>query len=191
MGDRFIRWYRESGNIPAFSQQAAAFARCGITIRNPSTGSATVINVDGDDVPVDIDALAGLLALRVPSVSVNWWISPNINVVSEFTHEPLGCEIQTFWLDGLDFTEIGVVEAAITHAMENVPTQTRALVGDIHGITDAGDWDSFVLYEGSEIPGVVDSLILESELAGRVISSSAPLRKESVGEGYLTRISAG
>jgi hypothetical protein len=189
MGDGFIRWYRESGKDSVFSDQVAAFAQCGITFAHPETGAATVINVDGEDAPVSFEALAWLIGLRIPSVTVNWWISSDANLVSEYSHEPLGCEIQTFWLDGLNFEELEVVRSAVVTAIGQVSAPTRALVYDIQGVTDADDWDSVILYEGTELPGVVDSLLMGPKVADRILSTSGRLRGEVV-ERNLTRIIA-
>jgi hypothetical protein len=189
MGDGFIRWYRESGKDPIFSDQVAAFNRCGVTIAHPKTDAATVINVDGDDVPVDLEVLAWVIGVRASSINVNWWLSPDVNVVGEYSHEPLGCEIQTFWLDGLNFEEVEVIKSAVMSAIVQVSTSTRALVCDIEGVTDADDWNSVILYEGTELPGVVDSLLLGPEVSDRIISNSGKLRGEVVGRN-LTRIIA-
>jgi hypothetical protein len=189
MGDGFIRWYRESGKDPIFYDQLASFNRCGVTIAHPDTGAATVINVDGDDVPVDLEALAWVIGLRASSINVNWWLSPDVNVVGEYSHEPLGCEIQTLWLDGLNLEEVEVIKSAVMSAIDHVSTPTRALVCDVQGVTDADDWDSVILYEGTELPGVVDSLLLGPEVADRILSASGRLRGEAAGHG-LARIIA-
>ncbi|MFD4943092.1 hypothetical protein ACFWNT_11250 [Streptomyces sp. NPDC058409] len=187
MGDGFIRWYRELGKDSVFSEQVAAFDRCGVTFAHPETGTATVINVDGDDVPVSFEALAWLIGLRISSVTVNWWISPDTNLVGNYSHEPLGCEIQTFWLDGLNLEEVELVKSAVKSAIDHVSTPTRALVCDVQGGTDADDWDSAILYEGAELPGAVDSLLLRSEVSDRIVSNSGYLRGEAVGHN-LTKI---
>ncbi|WP_159038900.1 hypothetical protein [Streptomyces sp. NRRL WC-3605] len=184
MGDGFIRWYRESGETSIFSGQVATFDRSGVTIAHPDTGIVTVVNVDGDDVAVDFERLGWVIALRIPSVTVNWWISAETNVVSTYSHEPLGCEVQTFWLDGVDTSEVQTLMSAIMSTISQVPTPTRALVCDVQGLTDADDWDSVALYEGADIPGAVDSVLLGKGVADRVLSA-AGLCGEAVGFGLV------
>jgi hypothetical protein len=187
MGDGFIRWYRESGKYSAFSDQVAAFERCGVTLTHPGIGAPTVINVDGDDVAVDLEMLKWVVELRIPSLTVNWWTSPDANVVGTYSHEPLGCEVQTFWLDGLNIAEMEILESAVMSAISRVPTPTRALVCDVQGATDADDWDSVILYEGTEIPGSVDSLLVSPSAADQLISASRFLHSERLRNG-LTKI---
>ncbi|MFJ2829954.1 hypothetical protein ACIPC1_20760 [Streptomyces sp. NPDC087263] len=167
----------------------AAFDQCGVTFAHPETGAATLINVDGDDIPVNIETLACLIGLRISSVTVNWWISSDTSLVGNYSHEPLGCEIQTFWLGGLNFEELEVARSAVVTAIGQVSAPTRALVYDPQGATDADGWDSVILYDGSELPGVVDSLLLGPEVADRILSASGRLRGEVL-EHNLTRIIA-
>ncbi|MBQ0997396.1 hypothetical protein [Streptomyces sp. RK62] len=172
MGDGFIRWYRESGSNSIFSCQVVAFDRNGVTIAHPDTGVVAVVNVDGDDVAVDFERLAWLIGLRTPSVTVNWWISPDTNAVGTYSHEPMGCEVQTFWLDGVNASEVQTLKSAIMSTISQVSTPTRALVCDVRGLTDVDDWDSVALYEGAKIPGAVDSLLLGQGVADRVLSAA-------------------
>lgn len=187
MGDGFIRWYREAGAESVFSDQVTAFSRHGIDLANPATGVATVVNVDGDDVPVASEVLDLIIWLRLPSISINWWISADVNVVDSYTHEPLGCEVQAFWVDGLKLEEAQAFNSAVMSIVSRVSTPTRALVCDYRGNTDADDWNSVALYGGVEIPGTVDSLLLSEDPSRRVLSNSTRLRGVAVGDS-LTRV---
>lgn len=119
------------------------FGQFGITVKNPATGVVAAVNVDGDDVPVTCDELEWLLGLRLSPVTMNWWLSSDTNLVAEYSYEPLGCEIQTFWLDGLSGKEVDAVTRAVLS-----PTPTRALVFDFDEATEPDDWDSLALYGG-------------------------------------------
>ncbi|MEU8586880.1 hypothetical protein AB0C59_07700 [Streptomyces sp. NPDC048664] len=189
MGDGFIRWYREAGAESVFSDQVTAFNQHGVTLEHPTTKVATVVNVDGDDVPVDFDVLDQLVGLRLPSISINWWITADVNVVDSYACEPLGCEVQTFWVDGLRLEQIKAFSSAVMSTVSRVSTPTRALVCDYRGITDADDWDSVVLYGGVEIPGYVDLLLLGEEPSQRILSNSTRLRGAVAGDS-LTRVTA-
>ncbi|GAA2349058.1 hypothetical protein OKJ48_22620 [Streptomyces kunmingensis] len=188
--DGFIRWYREMGKSSAFSEQIAAFERSGVTLNHADANSASLVNVDGDDVSIEIDALRQVLELRVPSVSVNWWLTSGTNVVGEYAHEPLGCEIQTFWMDGVSLPEAKTFASAVTAAASAVATPTRALICDYQGITDADDWNSVALYGQDRIPGLVDSLLLDGEIACRVLEKAPMLRGQAAGPSIIRLTSA-
>ncbi|QNP74815.1 hypothetical protein IAG44_38775 [Streptomyces roseirectus] len=171
MGDGFIRWYRERGAESVLSDQVAVFGRYGVTLAHPTTKAMSVINVDGDDVPLDFKVLDLVIRLRIPSVTINWWFSADTNVVASYEYQPFGCEVQTFWLDGLTAEEARTFESAVVAAVSEVSTPTLALVCDYRGVTDADDWDSLALHGGTEIPGNVESLLLNEELSRRVMSN--------------------
>ncbi|MEV7480841.1 hypothetical protein [Streptomyces halstedii] len=186
MADGFIRWYRELGAESVFADQVAEFERNGVTLTHPDSGVISVINVDGDDVGVEFETLEMIVGVRLPSVTTNWWVSSSSNVVGEFSHEPLGCEIQTFWLDGLTHAEVESFSVAVMAVMGAVAPLTRALVCDYRGITDADDWDSPILYGGDKIPGVVDDLLAGPDLVRHILANST-LRAEREGD-TLTRL---
>ncbi|MFK0121321.1 hypothetical protein [Streptomyces sp. NPDC090994] len=160
-----------------------------MTIANPATGLMSIVNVDGESVPVESRTIPRLIGLRIPSITVNWWLSSDVDVVGTHTHEPMGCEIQTFWLDGLDFEEVETIRMAVISAIRRVSTPTRALVFDKQGITDANDWDSVLLYGGTQLPGVVESLLLGPEVSSKVLQASGSLTGEYI-EGGLMRVLA-
>ncbi|GAQ51112.1 hypothetical protein [Streptomyces acidiscabies] len=189
MGDGFIRWYRERGAESVLSDQVAVFGRHSVTLAHPATKAPSVINVDGDNVPLDFEVLDLIIGLRLPSVSINWWLSADVNVVDSYAYEPLGCEVQTFWLDGLNAEEAQTFTSAVISTVLEVSTPTLALVCDYRGITDADDWDSLALYGGTEIPGNVDPLLLNEELSRKVMSNSTRLQGETAGKN-LTRVTA-
>jgi len=189
VGDGFIRWYRNRGSKSILSDQVATFGRHGITLAHPVTKATSVINVDGDDIPLDFEVLDLIIGLRLPSVSINWWLSADVNVVDSYTYEPFGCEVQTFWLDGLNAEEAQTFKSAVMSTVLEVPTPTLALVCDYQGVTDADDWNSLTLYGGTKIPGNVESLLLNEELSRKVTSNSTHLQGEAAGKN-LTRVTA-
>lgn len=187
MGDSFIRWYREVELGSVFSDQVAEFGRFGISLTHPVTNVVTLVNVDGDDITVGLRELTWLIGLRIPSVTVNWWMSPDVSVLSTYSNEPLGCEVQTLWLDGLNSEEAEVVHAATLSTVNRVPAGTRALLSDTQGRTDAESWDSVILHGGCEIPGEIDSLLLSADISSRLLSRSVHLRGIEVSQ-TLTRV---
>ncbi|MEU4209248.1 hypothetical protein AB0F13_04435 [Streptomyces sp. NPDC026206] len=183
MSDAFIRWYRESATTPVLAEQVELFAKHGIQLRHPALGAVMAIDVEGNNVPLEREELDRLLGLRISSITMNWWFSENVNVVDEYSYEPLGCEIQTFWLDGLTGEEAQRVETALTEAATRFPTPTRALVIDRRGISDPDDWDSIILYEGQMVPEFPDRVIVQGQVASRFLQASPELLREEGGSG--------
>ncbi|MCH0541181.1 hypothetical protein I3F58_16730 [Streptomyces sp. MUM 203J] len=185
MADGFVRWYRESGDVSVFGEQAGLFRRYGIVLEHPVAGAALVLNVEGDDVPMEQEELRRLLGLRLASITMNWWFSADTNVIGSFTHEPFGCEVQTLWLDGLSPEEAGTVEAAVTAAAAGLPTPSRAVIVDRRGIHDPEDWDSIVLHEGDGFPGVPDCVIAGEAVTRKLLAAEPGLGEEDLGGGLV------
>lgn len=183
MADGFIRWYRESGATSVFAEQVELFKAHGIGLVHPVKGAAVVLNVEGDDVLMSQEALGRLLGLRFASITMDWWLSADTNVIDEYEYQPHGCEIQTLWLDGLTLEEADTVEAAVVAAGTGFPTPTRAVIVDRRGIGDPDDWDSAVLYDGEELPVVRDRVLVREPLTEKLLRSSPELRSEEIGAG--------
>ncbi|MGW2818943.1 hypothetical protein [Streptomyces sp. NPDC001415] len=187
MADGFIRWYRESGATSVFAEQVALFQAHGMALVHPVRGQATVIDIEGEDVPMSQEELGRLLSLRFSSVSMNWWLSADTNVIDRYTYEPFGCEIQTLWLDGLYTEEMQLVESAVIAATTQLPIPTHAVVIDRRGTSDPDDWDSLMLHDGTKVPRFPDSVIAQEPITEKLMRAAPGLAKESVGD-YLTRL---
>jgi hypothetical protein len=182
MADGFIRWYREAAATPVFAQQSEIFERCGIVLVHPVRGGAVVLDVEGDAVVMQPKELGHLLALRIASLTMNWWFSADNNVIDQYVYEPLGCEIQTLWLDGLTAEQMDAVEAAVLAATRELPVPTRAVIVDRKGAGDPEDWDSAVLYEGDRLPPFPDRVFARDPLAQQFLRSP-DLRHQEGGRG--------
>ncbi|MFG3510630.1 hypothetical protein ACGF5F_34600 [Streptomyces sp. NPDC047821] len=187
MSDGYIRWYRESAATAVLAAQAEVFGAHGLRLVHPAKGAAVVLDVEGDDVLLSPEELGRLLGLRIASLTTNWWLSADIDVVDHFVYEPLGCEIQTLWLDGLTTEQADTVEAAVLAAAAALPVPTRAVIVDREGAGDPGDWDSPVLYDGENLPPFPDRLLLSSSLADRFLPAFPEL-EGGTGEGGLTSV---
>ncbi|MFJ8697326.1 hypothetical protein [Streptomyces roseolilacinus] len=181
MADGFIRWYREAAATPVLAQQAQLFERHGIVLVHPTRGGAVVLDVEGNAVVMRPEELGHLLALRIASLTMNWWFSANVNVIDQYVYEPLGCEIQTLWLDGLTPQQEDAVEAAVMAAARELPVPTRAVIVDRSGAGDPEDWDSAVLYEGDGLPPFPDRVLARHPLAQRFTRSPVLGRQEAGG----------
>ncbi|MEU6705438.1 hypothetical protein [Streptomyces wuyuanensis] len=186
MSDGYIRWYRESAAEPVFAEQVEVFETYGLGLVHPVKGAAVVLDVEGDDVLMDPDELGRLLGLRIASLTVSWWFSADVDVVDQYEFRPLGCEIQTLWLDGLTKEHADTVEAAVVAAATALPVPNRAVIVDREGVSDPGDWDSLLLYDGEGLPVVVDRLLVCDPLSGRLLKSSPELRGEGAGGGMTS-----
>ncbi|MET9762870.1 hypothetical protein ABZ016_28155 [Streptomyces sp. NPDC006372] len=188
MADGFIRWYRESGATSVFAEQVQLFEEHGIGLVHPVRGAAVVLDVEGGQVLMPPEEVGRLLGLRISSITMDWWFSADIDVVDSYSYEPLGCEIQTLWLDGLTQEQADTVEAAVVAAATGLPTPTRAVIVDRRGVGDPDEWDSAVLYEGEGLPVVRDRVLVREPLKGKLLRSSPELRSEEAGAG-LTLLS--
>ncbi|WP_030022964.1 hypothetical protein [Streptomyces monomycini] len=180
MTDGFIRWYRESAAVPAFTEQTELFVAHGIALVHPVRGRAVVLDVEGDGVLMRQEELARLLGLRIASLTMQWWFSADTDVVDEYAYDPLGREIQTLWLDGLTPQQ---ADTAVLAAATSLPTPTRAVIVDRQGTGDPADWDSAILYDGERLPPAHDRVFLCHPLAERLLRVQPGLRRDETGGG--------
>ncbi|WP_206503044.1 hypothetical protein [Streptomyces chrestomyceticus] len=183
MAEGFIRWYRESAAVPVFAEQTELFAAHGIGLVHPVRGGAVVLDAEGDGVLLHQEELGRLLSLRIATLTMKWWFSADIDVVDEYAYEPLGCEVQTLWLDGLTPEQADTVETAVVAATKELPTPTRAVIVDRLGVGDPEDWDSAVLYDGEHLPAVYDRVFAYQPLAERILRAQPGLRSDETGGG--------
>ncbi|MFK8851070.1 hypothetical protein [Streptomyces sp. Ac-502] len=186
MADGFIRWYRESAAVPAFAEQTQLFAAHGIALTHPVRGKAVVLDVEGDGVLMHQEELGRLLGLRIASLTMQWWFSADIDVTDEYAYEPLGCEIQTLWLDGLTPQQADTVEAAVLAATTTLPTPTRAVIVDRQGAGDPADWDSPVLYDGENLPTVHDRVYARHPLTQKLLEAQPTLNSNETASDLTT-----
>lgn len=163
----------------------------GISIRHPVRRQVMILNVDGEQIGVDEERLADVLSWRLQGVDFQWWLNADVDISCRFSNQPYGCEVQTFYLDGLTVNQVSLLETAlIGYLCENVEIQTLGLVIDRTGAT-AGicDWDEIIPDGRAGISCFPDVLVLPRErlselkpqLAGRVIKT-LPSGLVSVGE---------
>ncbi|MGR4855001.1 hypothetical protein [Streptomyces sp. LARHCF252] len=188
MADGFIRWYRESGATSVFAEQVEVFEAHGMRLVHPVRGAAVVLDIEGEQVLMRPQELGRLLGLRIASITMEWWFSADINVIDAYAYEPLGCETQTLWLDGLTLQQADAVEAAVVAAATGLPTPTRAVIVDRRGYGDPDDWDSAVLYDGERLPAIADRVLMRDPLKEKLLRSFPESRSEEAGAG-LTLIS--
>ncbi|WP_306330388.1 hypothetical protein [Streptomyces venezuelae] len=181
MADGFIRWYRESAATSVLAEQTRLFAEYGIHLAHPVTGATTAVDVEGEDVPIGQEELALLLGRRIAPVTMNWWLSADTNVLDSFAYEPLGCEVQTLWLDGLTVDEAHRVESAVIAATTRLAAPTRAVIVDRRGVTDPDDWDSPLLYDGDEVPRFPDAVVAPGPVADRLAARTPGLVRAPAG----------
>ncbi|HWU05442.1 MAG TPA: hypothetical protein VN520_03400 [Streptomyces sp.] len=187
MADAFIRWYREMAAVSVLDEQVKVFKEHGIALTHPVMGAAMVLNVEGDAVPMRQEELSRILGLRIAPLTINWWFSADINVTDAYTYEPLGCEIQTFFLDGLHSEEMEHVESAVIAASVALDVPTRAVIVDRRGVSDPDDWDSLTLYDGEPAPRFPDSVCAQEQIAEKILQNSPGLQKKK-GRGGLYRL---
>ncbi|QWQ43769.1 hypothetical protein KME66_24435 [Streptomyces sp. YPW6] len=179
----FIRWYQESTSASKLDKQVDFFRRRGIHLTHPVLGTTLVLDVEGNDIPVERRELDRLLSIRIASINVNWWLSANVNLVDEYSFNPLGFDIQTIWLDGLDPQETRLSETTLQDIALDPQIPTRSLVVDRHGVSDPEQWDSIMLYDGETVPTVPDIVITQPEVAEKILRATPVPRREEMDNG--------
>ena len=160
MTDRFVRWYRSRTTVERFAGQVQAYAQRGMVLNRPSSGSALVLNVDGDQVPVSVDEIARWVGAALAPLNVKWWLDEFTDVVCYFNYEPLGWESQDYDLGGLTWEEMDVVEELILGRVAAHPEETLFVVLDRSGSSAETDWDRFVSDESVGLEVMPNALVL-------------------------------
>ncbi|MFE7479257.1 hypothetical protein [Streptomyces sp. NPDC057552] len=183
MADGFIQWYREDVTDAVFAEQVQIFSEFGIKLIHPVKNAALVIDVEGDDVPMSQEELGGLIGRRFATLTFNWWLTADINVVDTYDAVPVGRETQTLWLDGLCPDQAQRVESAVIAAATRLPVPTRAVIVDRCGVSDPEDWDSIALYDGTHVPAAPDRVLAPEPIAELIRRAAPGLAKEDTGGG--------
>ncbi|WP_432124838.1 hypothetical protein [Streptomyces sp. C10-9-1] len=185
----FIRWYQESTPVSKLDNQVNFFRERGIHLTHPALGTPLVLDVEGNDIPVEQEELDRLLSIRIASFSVNWWLSANVNLVDRYSFSPIGFDIQTIRLDGLDAQETQLTETTLQEIALDPLTATRSLIIDRHGSSDPEQWDSITMYDGETVPTIPDIVITHPEVAEKIRRAAPALTRRELGGGLslLTR----
>ncbi|MYR39007.1 hypothetical protein GTX14_25855 [Streptomyces sp. SID4944] len=186
MADGFIQWYREDVTTAVFAEQAEIFSEFGIKLIHPNRNAAVVLDIEGDDVLMSQEELGDLIGRRFATLTFNWWLTADANVIDTYEAVPVGRETQTLWLDGLCPDEVQRVESAVMAAATRLPVPTRAVIVDRRGISDPDAWDSVALWDGTGVPLLPDKVLAPDPIAERIRRSAPGLRKEDAGGGGLS-----
>ncbi|MFJ9264804.1 hypothetical protein ACIRP4_31620 [Streptomyces bacillaris] len=186
MADGFIQWYREDVTTAVFAEQAEIFSEFGLKLIHPNRNAAVVLDIEGDDVLMSQEELGVLIGQRIASLTFNWWLTADTNVIDTYEAVPVGRETQTLWLDGLCPDEVQRVESAVMAAATRLPVPTRAVIVDRRGISDPDAWDSVALWDGTGVPLLPDKVLAPAPVAERIRRSAPGLRKEDAGGGGLS-----
>ncbi|MER6772411.1 hypothetical protein ABT389_22000 [Streptomyces bacillaris] len=186
MADGFIQWYREDVTTAVFAEQVDIFSEFGLKLIHPNRNAAVVLDIEGDDVLMSQEELGVLIGQRIASLTFNWWLTADTNVIDTYEAVPVGRETQTLWLDGLCPDEVQRVESAVMAAATRLPVPTRAVIVDRRGISDPDAWDSVALWDGTGVPLLPDKVLAPAPVAERIRRSAPGLRKEDAGGGGLS-----
>ncbi|MFB8123856.1 hypothetical protein ACFVG1_01365 [Streptomyces bacillaris] len=186
MADGFIQWYREDVTTAVFAEQVEIFSEFGLKLIHPNRNAAVVLDIEGDDVLMSQEELGVLIGQRIASLTFNWWLTADTNVIDTYEAVPVGRETQTLWLDGLCPDEVQRVESAVMAAATRLPVPTRAVIVDRRGMSDPDAWDSVALWDGTGVPLLPDKVLAPAPIAERIQRSAPGLRKEDAGGGGLS-----
>jgi hypothetical protein len=168
VSDGFIKWYRGRSDGLNFARQEELFGGIGLSLAHPTRGVEVVLDVDGNDVELSRGKVIDLLNMRLGSINIEWWFSPDVNLVCNYAYEPLGLEIQTYYLDGLLRTELEALAHLLLSTAKSSDFGTRGIVIDRHGSTAEFDWDKVLLYGSPEISDFPDFVIVPKDLSRKL-----------------------
>ena len=164
MSDAFLSWFRSSrSSAEEFLDLAEGLREAGLTLVNKALGTASVLNVEGDNVPMPADEIARLLGLAIAPLNINWWDDAT-GLNSLFAPDAIEGETQKYYLDGqpLDLRN-RLAEVLLSRAAER-PDETIGLVLDHSGNSAEYDWESFMRYGPVALGPVPDLLVLSPSL---------------------------
>ncbi|WP_433552928.1 hypothetical protein ACQP08_05875 [Micromonospora zamorensis] len=149
-----------ASTVESFRSQARFFELSGILLTHPTKGAAVMLDVDGNDIEMSPERVAENVGLRIgASMTVEWWLSPDIDLTCTYEFHPLGREVQTFYLDGLTTEEKGTVSSVVGRLFSSNAESSIALVVDYRGLTVEFDWDDFALRGLGNLRAIPDLLI--------------------------------
>lgn len=128
-----IWWFRRGGGATAFDDALVALHEAGMTVQNPVSGSAYVLDDEGSQVQWDKDEVR-LRWLAGNAVTAQLWINSEVDVLVTAEH-PQG--LMTFDLDGMTMAEARRTVFAVANAAMSQPG-TVAVVVD-RELPDRGD----------------------------------------------------
>jgi hypothetical protein len=102
-----------------------------------------VLDVDGGDVQLDAREIARLVDMKIASINVEFWLSPDVNLTCNFAWIPLGVEVQMYYLDNLTLGQSEAVESVLIKYIHQEASSTFGYVLDRNGRTAEYDWNGF------------------------------------------------
>ncbi|WP_151775761.1 hypothetical protein [Streptomyces abyssomicinicus] len=183
MSDGFVAWYRSRTQPDGFSALTEAFRRRGLSLEYPGSGSAVLVNVDGDQVHVSVNTVRERAVTAVGDFHVKWWWPYGADLLCWFSYEPWGGEKQTYYLDNLTREEVCDVERVLLEEVASRPSETIALIIDETGRTAEFDWDAVVRGEPLQAGATPDALMLKRPLLESLATVQRDYEEEDFGAG--------
>ncbi|MGK5679318.1 hypothetical protein [Actinoplanes sp. URMC 104] len=169
MSDAFLSWFRSSRtSAEEFFALAEDLRAAGLSIVNETLGTAILLNIEGDNVPMPVDETARLIGLALAPLNVKWWEGGGA-LVSLFEPNPVEGETQTYFLDGQPLDLRDRLAEVLLRRVAKQPDDTIGLILDHAGNSVDYDWERFMRYGPVALGPVPDLLVL-----------SAPLFEQSV-----------
>jgi hypothetical protein len=145
MSDGSIHWYRKAMNAAEIGDQLRRFGELGLALENGDTHRITRLDLSGDQVPTDRQALIAELAVAADVSFQLWLAGTSSDVYCRFRRPSDSTMVQTYGLDGLTVEERRQVRMVVWDALGRSLAATEALIVDILDRTDElVDWDAAV-----------------------------------------------
>jgi hypothetical protein len=161
------------------------FSAAGITLNNPSTRTAVLLDADGDQVSTTAAELASLIDRRFArTLTFEWWFSADEDLTCSYTFEHGKREVQTFYLDGLSLEQVATTSNLMQELFRERSDVGDWLIIDTIGYSADFDWDNYLQYgDGDPSKAAPPDLIILSETTLKARTglprSSAPKASDS------------
>ncbi|MFJ8754589.1 hypothetical protein ACIREO_35535 [Streptomyces sp. NPDC102441] len=147
MLETYLSWYRECRmDESEFRSVTNHLAQSGLTVEHPKLGCGMLLDVAGEQVRLPVGRILELVGLSVGPLSMQFWLSADVDVVCEIRYVAPDTQVLTFVLGGLTESEREQATDAVQRLIRRELDRTVALLVDLGGETADADDDALVLY---------------------------------------------
>ncbi|MBM2622235.1 hypothetical protein JIG36_42705 [Actinoplanes sp. LDG1-06] len=164
MSDAFVSWFRSSRtSAEEFLALVEDLESAGVSIVHKAHGTAVLLNVEGDHVPMAVDEVARLIELAIAPLHITWWDGAG-GLLSLFEANAIEGETQIYYLDGQPMDLRERLTGVLRRRIRARPDETVGLVLDNSRNPPEYDWERFMRYGPVALGPVPDLLVLSAQL---------------------------
>lgn len=165
MSNGFVSWYQSAWSAAGARRWVEDLENAGWMLVHPRSGKITIVDLEGQQVPVTRDWVVDALALEDRShLLTNWWLDDQDSDADHGVHRlPQGGVAHTVFLDGISDHASRIGRDLLPLVM-SPDRPTVGLIFDRNGRSEDMNWDAIMA--GADVPITVapDLLVLTAEL---------------------------